>query len=294
MEKKRSIHGVIFSIFSSSCFGLAAVFGKIAYEKGFSSLALTLIRTLICIIILFCIISIKNIKLKINRNCIKDVIILGFFGQAITTILLNTAYYFILPGTALILHFIYPAIVMLVMIIKFNEKPNIRKIFILVVIIGGVVFFFEGVSGNGLMGVVLALLSGLTWAFYIVFFNHSKVRKVNIYVLTFYQMIILEISCLILNLFLQDDLIEKSLVSYWPIIISGILFMFAVVFLQWGISRLGSANAAILGAFEPVSGLLFGFLILGESVSKNQLCGSAIIIIAVSTLVVLSVKTKQK
>ena len=278
--------GYIIACLSATCFGLASIFGKCSYNGGNTAISMTFYRALITVGIIYLILSIKKKQFSVEKKYIPQIIILGIFGQTLTTILINMAYYYIPAGTALTLHFLYPAIVTLVCVLFLKEKVSIIKLFVIFVAFLGTLFFFDGLTSDGTAGLIFALTSSVTWAFYIIYLEKSQLSNIDPFLLAFYQCIILAVCCFIWGNFTGEMRYIISASGWFNIVVSAILFCLAIVLLQIGVNLLGSTTASILGVFEPISSLLFGFIILHEMISKKQIIGTIIILIAVVVLMI--------
>lgn len=276
--------GVIITCLSALCFGLASIFGKLSYGGGNTAVSMTCYRALVTFVILWFLLYLKKKTFFIEKRYRKNILILGIFGQTLTTILINMSYYYIPAGTALTLHFLYPAIVAAGCILFFKEKISILKLCVIVAAFSGTLFFFEGLVSGGSMGILFALVSSVTWAFYIIYMEKTNLTKLDPFVLAFYQCGIMAVCCFIWGNAVGEMRYDVTVSGWVFTFISGVLFYIAMVCLQIGVQLLGAATASILGVFEPLSSLFLGVLILQEVVTKNQICGTVIIMIAVVVL----------
>lgn len=70
----------------------------------------------------------------------------------------------------------------------------------------------------------------------------------------------------------------------WVVCFSLIATVFSTVFLWRGIRLLGTARAAIVGAFEPVFAILFSLVLLGERLAPLQVAGGVLVLAGVGWL----------
>lgn len=285
--------GVFLTCLSAFCFGLASIFGKLSYEGGCTAIAMTFYRALITTGIIGGVMMIRKKSFAIKKSYILPVILLGIFGQTLTTIFINMSYYYIPPGTALTLHFLYPAIVAVTCAVLFRETVSTAKALVILAAFLGTFFFFEGLTAGGLGGVVLALLSSVTWAFYIIYMKKAELTEIDPFLLAFYQCVIMAVSCFLWGSISGEMRYVISGFGWRNIVLSAGLFYAALVCLQMGVHLLGATTASILGVFEPLSSLLFGYVLLHESISEKQIFGTVIILAAVILLMMEDKKTRD-
>ena len=73
----------------------------------------------------------------------------------------------------------------------------------------------------------------------------------------------------------------------WADVVALALFPTAISFLctTAAIQRIGSTPTAILGALEPVTAIIFGVLVFGETLTPRDMVGLTLIIVAVTMVV---------
>ena len=138
----------------------------------------------------------------------------------------------------------------------------------------------------------MAVISSVTFGFYVVNIDKSGLSHMNGIKLSFYLSLVLIVAFLISNIFVKQLIINQPLESYGLMFIVAMLASFlAVVCLKEGIRLIGSGMASILSMIEPISTLIFGKIFFDEIISLNKVVGSTIIIIAI---VFMAIKPKAK
>ena len=285
--------GVFITCLSASCFGLASIFGKMSYEGGNTAISMTFYRALVTTGLIGFMLMVKKKSFVIKKQDVLPVILLGIFGQTLTTILINMSYYYIPAGTALTLHFLYPAIVAVTCAVLFREKISVLKAGVILLAFLGTLFFFEGVTDGSIGGILLALLSSATWAFYIVYMEKTGLTNLDPFLLAFYQCAIMAVCCFLWGNAAGEMRYVISGLGWCHTLVSAMLFYTALVCLQSGVRLLGPITVSILGVFEPLSSLLFGGLLLHELISKQQIAGTVVILAAIVVLLVEDKKRKN-
>ncbi len=296
MDKKK---GIFYTVVSASAFGLTPLLCVYAYNAGSNPETLVFLRNLFVVPVLFVICKLQKIDLKMDMSTLWKVFLVGVLGTTATALLLYNAYNYLPVGTVTTIHFLYPVFVTLAGVLFFKERISKVKGAVLTAATCGVFFFLE--TGGNLdfsqlaIGIVLSLISGITYAFYMVGIERFGLNKINSYKLTLYISIVSSIAvliyALITNKFVVFDMQPIGFL-YAFIIAMGTSFL-AVYTLQLGIKYIGASDAAIFCMFEPVTAVLGGWLILGESLGIMKAIGCFVILGSVTLLTILDKKETE-
>ena len=175
---------------------------------------------------------------------------------------------------------------MIALISKIFFKENLPKIIwaAMLIIILGISLLYSGNGENiSLKGICLVLLSGLSYAIYMVAVKHVKeIKHIKPDKLTFYVML-LGLSVFVCNLKFCTEL--QPLNSPFVLICGLLLAIFPTIIsletITIGIRLIGAVKTAVLGALEPLTALFFGILLFGESLTFKIICGIILILFGV-------------
>ncbi|MDR1509113.1 MAG: DMT family transporter [Synergistaceae bacterium] len=276
--------GVVFTMISAVAYGISPVLIKMAYDGGATSASVAFLRIL-ALPALLVLMRAGNIPLFLTRRETKDVIMSCGIGFGITTLLLFGSYAYIPVGMATTLHFIYPITVSVVCVFFFREKFSMPALFALVMCTAGVFLFTGDASGVSVKGVVMALVSGLTYAFFLVYIDKSEIRNMNHFKLSFWLSVMLAIFFGAYGA-ITGTLAFNLTLKAWALCAANSILcaVVAVTSLQLGIQFSGAATASILSTMEPITSFALGVLILGEGYSTAKMIGVVCVVIAVITL----------
>ncbi|MDO4289472.1 MAG: DMT family transporter [Eubacterium sp.] len=289
-----NIKGTFYVILSAVLFGFTPILGKITYLQGSNAIMLTFLRALFSVPILFAILKFQGIDLKITRIQARELLILSFIGSAITTVFLYQSYNYIPVGTATTLHFVYPLFVALGAVIIFKEHLSLAKIVALILATGGITFFANGLNGGGL-GILLALVSGLTYAFYILYLDKSSLLTLHPMKLSFYINLIISLCVLIYGLATQSLTLALTPSAWGLSLAVAVLCGFlGITLFQMGVKLVGSTTSAILSMFEPITSVFCGILLLGEPLEIKSILGCVLILLGVTVLTLFKGKAPDK
>jgi drug/metabolite transporter (DMT)-like permease len=204
-----------------------------------------------------------------------------------TTLMLYKSYQYIGVGTATTLHFLYPVFVALICRLFYKEHFSLQKVLALILAALGILFFINKNQITSLLGLVLAIASGLTYSFYMIGVEKLGLKDSNPYQVSFYIAITVSIALLLYNLPTQRIVFTLPPKAFlYTLIISFCTSFLAVVLLQLGIKYLGATTAAILCLFEPITSMVSGAMFLGEQITLQNTIGCTLVIAAVAILVI--------
>ena len=282
----RHTNGILYTVISSAAFGFMPIFAKIAYKGGANALTVLFLRFFLASLIILPYIIYKKKDFRINKSQLIHIIFLAIIGYTATAYALFLSYNYISVGLATTLHFIYPVLVTVFAAILYKEKLYFSKIISLCLSVFGIYILIG--NGNIILnfkGVILAIFSGLFYAYYIVGVSHSEVKKIDSFVLTFYLSVISAVCFFILGTIsgqLSFDIKPYSFLASGGIaLVSTVLAL--TMFLK-GIKIIGPSNAAILNTLEPIVSIILDVLILEEKLSFSIVIGCIFILFSVIIL----------
>lgn len=285
--------GILLTMLSAITFGFAFTLGPMTYGAGGSNpVTLTFLRNFLSLPVLLAILWYQGVSLKVTAKELWSLTILGGIGNAVTTFMLFISFSLIDVGIATTIHFIYPVFVTVGCVLFYKEQLGMQKLLALAIATSGIACFFFGVDtsagfgGGMVLGLILAVASGMTYAFYIIYMDKSGLKNQPVFKITFYVALM---SSVAMGIFGQatgqlawTTLTPKS----WFIstVFALLCTVVALSLLQIGIKQVGASTAAILTTFEPITSIVCGVLLLGESVTMIKVIACSLIMIGVVTL----------
>ena len=256
--------GYLLGVIASASYGMNPLFALPLYQSGMTPDEVLFYRYSLAIPILAVMIIARGRNFKIKKQ---EAGVLFFMGMviAISSLTLFSSYNYMSVGIASTLLFVYPIIVALIMILFFKEKLNLVTT----------------------LSMLLALASALTYALYIIGVNQFKslqnmaTLKVTFYVLLFGFFFYL------VRLDFGRALTCPDHWYLWANILGLALFPTAISFLctTSAVQYIGSTPTAILGALEPVTAVIVGVGVFGETLSVREMSGLVMIIAAVTFVI---------
>ena len=285
-----TIKGYSLAAFAAAAYGTNPAFALPLYEQGMNPVSVLLFRYIIGLPLLLVLMKFRGLRLGLHKSEIMPVAMLGIL-MAFSSLSLFASYEYMNSGVASTLLFVYPIMVAVLMIFFFNEKFKVSVALCLMLMSVGLFFLLKPQDGSALsmFGLLLVMISALTYALYIIIVNVSKsVSSIPTTQLLFY---ILASGSLVYVVFIasgtQLTLPAKSVgwVSLTALALVPTLISLACT--TRAIQLIGSTPTAILGALEPVSAVVLSVFVLGQTLTGREIFGGLLIVVA-TTIVVAS------
>ncbi len=286
--------GEIFVILSSILFGLMPLITSIIYSHGSNPLTAAAFRFLIgCVMILPISLYKSRGNLILSKAYHVKLIRIAVF-YAITPVLLYLSYTCLPSGMASTLHFIYPVAVILILFFFYRERITQKQLFCCFLCLLGIILL-EGEDGSfNMTGAVLAVLSGISYASYIVLMGRSGLKKLPFMTMAFWLNLYAGIINLLIALFSGNLDLDMDATGWAAqILLAFSCVVLAVLLFQKGLFLCGEVKASLLSTFEPLTGVVVGLALFGERMSVRVACGILLILIS-SILLVAPVKKLKR
>jgi drug/metabolite transporter (DMT)-like permease len=284
--------GILYMMIASLLYGVAPSIQKFLLLRGNTPVALVVICNSFAAFfaLLFCLI--RKESLRISPKQLLQTALAGGIGMGITEVVLNASYAFLPVGFATMIHFMFPSIVCLVMAVFFRERLTPLKLGAILFSICGLILLTGGGSGGALPGVLLALLSSLTYSFYLIANERWSIRDLPQMALSFYVNLFTVAVNLIVSLFTPN--IYPSAGSDWLLCaLIGAMFCCAVAAIGLGVARLGAGSGSFFGMMEPIISLVVSALAFHYAITRLNALG-CLLILASMLLVALHDRRQEK
>ncbi len=281
------IKGYIFGIISAISYAMNPLCALTLYEAGHNVNTVLVYRFLFGIAILGGLMLVQRKSFAITRREAVVLTILGIIFAA-SSVTYFESFRYLGGGVATTVVFMYPVLVALIMALFFKERITLPIGFAVLLTLGGILLLYQAEDGTRLstVGILLALLSALAYALYIVVVNRTSLIMSSVK-LTFYALIPCLLTILLWSwcsgapvamLHGGREWFFAALLGLLPTVIS-------LVFMTMAIHCIGSTPTAVMGALEPVTAVLIGFFVFGEPLTMRIGLGVAVILAAVFIII---------
>lgn len=279
-------------IASSIFYGLMPLMAKICYSEGSNPIEVCFLRFSLGSLVLFLYIKIftKESILLQKHQYFKLFKVAIFY--AVTPIILFMSYSYLASGLASSLHFVFPCFVILISILVFKEKLTQKMALSLGLSMLGIGLFVNFDGSISLLGILLAISSGLTYAIYIILIAHIPNQGISSLKYSFYLCSYSSIILLIVGLLLKSLTFNMGYTGY----LSGLALaisssLLSTVLFQEGVKLTNAETASLLSTFEPLTSVFVGILLFKEKLGIKGIFG---IIFILLSAILLSIKNKEK
>lgn len=287
---KRRLFGYIAGIVAGVSYGTNPLFGKALMESGVPILAMLFFRYALAAGFLAVLMGFKKESFLAKRRELGLLILLGIFFAG-SSLSLFCSYEFIPSGLATTLVYLYPAIVALIMVFL-RIYPSWQTWLAISATFGGILLLSTP-SGDLLIripGILLAMGSALCYSFYLVIVNRSKrIRNVSEHTLTLYSLVTGAVLFAAIRAAQGGSMLEGiDTLGDWGNLIGLAIIPTMVSMLTIAISSryIGPTKTAVLGVFEPLTAILIGTLMFGETLTAKMATGIAVCVAAVVFMIV--------
>ena len=178
------------------------------------------------------------------------------------------------------------------MMLFFGERRSLLDIIAIAASIFGVYLLASGdsiivESGNTGLGLTCSLISAFSFAAYYILMKQVKADKIEVVKFTTWIMMLSAFYFMICAFIFEGELTLVRDGRTWLNILGLGLWATMVSNITGvkGIRRIGPTMTSILGALQPVTAVILGVLFLGEHLYMRSVIGIALILAAVSIIV---------
>jgi len=290
----KTLKGYLFAILSAVIYGLMPLMASHIYADGVNAMTLVLLRNLLALPVLAVLAFCQQKTLKVPAKALGGMAFLAAFGCCITPVLLFSSYHYIPSGTATTIHFVYPAMVVLIGILFLKKKAQLGTVLSLLLCVGGICLFYKPGAEFHWGGAGMAFASGVTFAVYVSTLAIFRSEKVAGFLFTFYIALCSSVMMAVTCLATGNLALPQSLTGWaWCLLFALGVTTGAVVLFQQGTFLIGAERASILSTFEPITSVVAGVLFLNETIGPRDYVGAALVIAASVLIAVFDMKKRE-
>ena len=272
--------GFFLGLFSSATFGLIPLFTLPLIHDGVSPASVLFYRFLIASLTLGGVLVLRRERFHASAIDLCKLAGMSFMYTA-AALLLFYGLNYMPSGVATTIQFLYPVMVMLLMIAFFHEQFSMITACSIVLAVAGVALLSIGGDSSRpvtLLGVGMMLLSGFCNALYITGIHVAGIRNMNGLVMTFY---VLFFGAAFAFANAVGTGTFQPLSSWWEFMMAALLAVITAVLsnltLVLAVQRIGSTLTSVLGVMEPLTAVFVGILVFNEPFTP-ALVGGVILI----------------
>lgn len=276
----------------SVSFALNLITARLAYDQGTDPFTVSLVRTGFLSLAIVTLLALMGRRVGMPKGQWPARLAIGVLmvGQLL---MLATAIELIPVGVTILIYYTYPFMISAIVAALERRRPPPRRIAAMLVATAGLAFVM-GVDATILdwRGIVCTVVGAAFFAVILVWSGRSMAGQDSM-VLSYQVMGIAALAMAAVAAAGQPLAWPQSITGWTMLSISAILFTSATLCLFGGIARIGPLRASLIDYASPVWVILFGILLLGETMSAPQWVGAAIVIGAIFLDQILDLRARR-
>lgn len=278
------LKGYIYGIVAAISYGTNPLGALSLYDAGLNANSVLFYRFTLAAILLGGLMLVQKKSFRITG---KELTVLSGLGIlfATSSLSLFISFHYMDAGIASTILFVYPVMVAVIMALFFKEKISLVTVLSILLALGGIGLLYKGDNGSTLstVGVLLVMLSSLTYALYIIVVNKSSLKMSSVK-LTFYVLLFCISTIVVHSLFNSNDHLQLLTTPYmwmYAVMLALVPTVISLVLMVMAVHQIGSTPTAIMGALEPLMAVVIGITIFGEVLTLRLVIGILMILTAV-------------
>ncbi|MBR4137944.1 MAG: EamA family transporter [Bacteroidales bacterium] len=293
ITSNKKVFGTICGILAAVFYGTNPLGALKLYEQGMNTNSVLFSRFSMAWIIVSIILIIRKENLKVTKKEFGTLTALGLLFTA-SSMTLYFSFHYIAAGVASTLLFTYPIMTAVIMGLIFKEKAGFKTIIAIILSLVGVLLLYWSDASGALntLGVILVLVSALTYAIYIIVVNRCPLEmssfKINFYVILYCAIGMAVFAWLTGNPLRLPHNAVSWFYAGWLAVVPATL---SLVLMVYASKYVGATPTAILGALEPLTAVLIGIFVFNESFGLRLAIG---IVLILSAVIITAYQPKKK
>ena len=257
--------GTAMVLAASLCFSTGGLLMKLI---PWNPLAINGVRNAISSVVIGLYILATHHKIKFNPT-----VLVGAISMAGVTTLYSIANKLTTAGNTIILQYTAPIWIVILMYLFFGKKPNrTALISILIVFVGILCFFLEGLSSGKWLGDLLALLSGVCYAGVFMLNSFEKGDALS-------SVFFGQLACgVFMSPFVLRETDFSAPVLLCVFLLGAVQVGLAYIFFTTGTKYTDPVTASIINALEPILNPVLVAVFYGEMLGRWSLVGAVIVL----------------
>lgn len=290
------LRGVVNGIISGVSFGMIPLFSIPVIAAGMDNVSILVYRFLFGSAAMLAILLLRKTNMRVSLSELLRIVLLAIFY--ITTALATLeCYKYLSSGIATALVYTDPIWCALIGLAFLGDKFSIKLTSSILLASLGVMMMTGVFSGDGtfsMIGLLLGLASGLAYGIYLILVPRLKVKHIASLKLTFYVFFTGMWLLIAYSLMTNGGVEEVPDSSCWlDLALLGLIpTAISNICVTVSLKLIDSTIGAILGAFEPLTAMVVGVVILGEPLGFIGVVGGMLILVAVAILTINPQKLK--
>ena len=287
--------GFLCGILAAMFYGTNPLGSLPLYADGLNSVSVLFYRYAIAVAIFAVVMAVMRYPFRVKPGHLIRLAMLGAIFSLSSTCL-YVSFLYMDAGVASTILFSYPIMVAVLMVVFFHERASWMTALSIALATAGIALLYQGDGQMRLSstGLALVIISSLLYAIYIIAVQRWN-QPYSSVTFTFWIVFFGLCTILLFSFFAREPVMMLHGMRQWacgfqlallPTVLS--LFLMNI-----SIERIGSTPSAILGALEPVTAVVIGVMVFGESFTSRLAVGIALILSGVIIIIAKSGRSQR-
>ena len=274
--------GIFYVIAASLLFGITPLGNNYVLRSGMDPSCLLFYQAFIMVCGCFLAAKLEKISISVNKKDAVSLLLLGAIGMGFTDFFLNLGMKQMQVSSVIMLHFLYPTIVLLISVAFFHQKLSKYTLIAVVLSLSGLILVtdFSGVITP--LGAAFAIASAVAYALFVTANDYGGFNRHPLIVKLFYMSLGTAVVYGAKTAFDGAfSLPAGRSVWFALVVIVGIGSLLGFYFITAGVKYIGASKAAFINMLEPVTGVIGGIVFYHDVVSARSLTGCVCVLLSV-------------
>lgn len=274
------IKGILFVLLAATALSLSGLFVKLATWDSMAILSGKSAATLA--------VAAVYLKIKHYRCIFNKSVVLGGVCLSLISLMFTIATRATSAANAIVLQYTQPFFVILLLWLIYKQRPKRAEILAIFLAFAGIVcFFMDKLTPGGMTGNIVAILSGLVYAVFML----VKKMKGSDYLSSVVLSAVINVVTCGWKIPLQTD--WRPVPVLMVVLFGTVSCFWGYIFLSAGLDRIPLVTGALLTMLEPVLNPIWVALFYGETMSVMSVIGTVILLGTAAVYSIMQIRKEQ-
>ena len=281
MTNKRFWVGVALVVLSAVSFAANSTSAVVSYHAGATPMSVITFRLILTIAGLYAFLRLTGVPIRLPPRARNLSLALGI-GLGAQSYLLFAAIEILPVALGILTFYLYPLMIGIGAAATGQERLNRGLVIALVIAFAGLALALD-VTGGGLdtTGIVFAALSAASFAVVAVactplIHAHGDSRPI-----TLHMHVTAAAGFVVISLIAGDFPLPATTTGWAAFVAVPVFYTVAITAFFAAVAIIGSVRTSLIMNIEPLTSIVFGFVILGQALTPIQLAGAALVLGAI-------------
>ncbi len=288
----KNILGSVYGLLSAVGFGTVPILALFAYQGGIGVFTLLFLRFSLASILLFIYILIKKRNIKITKNQLIKIFIMGGIFYSLFSYCYFSAIQYIPASLAVLLFYTFPFIIAILSHFL-GELLSKKIVYAIIISFLGLMLVMGKTDGEiSFLGIMLAFGASVFYSLYTLYGDYI-LKDISLITTIAYVCLFAAFSFFSIGLMTGNLQFQFTQNTWLPIIGISLVSMLGFLAFFQGIKLTSPTSVSILSMIEPLVTIVLSIIFFGEWFNLLQIFG-ALLVLSGSLLVVLILKNVKK